>query len=352
MSFADRLDVPIVGGLPFEKRERAALAAEAEATIAQGSKSFAAAARLFDPEMRVSALMLYAWCRHCDDVVDDQILGFRQPGRRDRAGDRARLDELEAKTLAAVRGRSTGEAPFDAIGDVALRHELPESLLTAHLEGFRMDVDGRVYEVIEDTLDYCYRVAGVVGVMMARVMGIRVENGSKFDLTLTLDRACDLGMAFQLTNIARDIVDDGEAGRVYVPKTWLDAAGVPGSAIHHPRNREAAAVFALRLLDLAEPYYASASKGLAALPPRAAWAVATALGVYREIGTVIRRRGSQAWDDRSSTSAATKFLHAFKGVGWTMGSRVSSRRGVRPPELWTRPRLLELGDAPTTGLSA
>ncbi|MER0237203.1 phytoene/squalene synthase family protein [Fulvimarina sp. MAC8] len=345
MSFADRLDVPIVGGLPFETRERAALAAEAEATIAKGSKSFAAAARLFNPETRASALMLYAWCRHCDDVVDDQILGFRQPGLVSEVDERARLQEIEDKTLAAVRGSRTGEAPFDAIGDVALRHDLPETLLMSHLEGFRMDVEGRVYETIEDTLDYCYRVAGVVGVMMARVMGVRPNRSSRFDVTLTLDRACDLGMAFQLTNIARDIIDDGEAGRVYVPKTWLDEAGVSGNAIHLPRHRDAAAGFALRLLDLAEPYYASASKGLAALPPRAAWAVATALGVYREIGTVIHTRQSRAWDDRASTSAATKFLHAFKGVGWTVSSRIVRREGARPVHLWTRPRHPELGDS-------
>ncbi|MEN3793472.1 phytoene/squalene synthase family protein [Fulvimarina sp. MAC3] len=344
MSFADRFDGPIAGSLPFEKRERAALAAEAEATIAKGSKSFAAAARLFDRETRASALMLYAWCRYCDDVVDDQILGFRRPGHVSEADEHARLKEIEDKTLAAVRGRSTGEAPFDAIGDVALRHDLPESLLMAHLEGFRMDVEGRVYETIDDTLDYCYRVAGVVGVMMARVMGVRPDSGSRFDVTLTLDRASDLGMAFQLTNIARDIVDDGEAGRVYVPRTWLDEAGVPAHAIHLPRNRDAATGLALRLLDLAEPYYASASDGLAALPARAAWAVATALGVYREIGTVIRTRRNKAWDDRASTGVGTKVLHAVKGAGRTFGSRTVRRNGVRPADLWTRPRHAELGD--------
>ncbi|MDY8108404.1 phytoene/squalene synthase family protein [Fulvimarina sp. 2208YS6-2-32] len=345
MSLSESLDAKIVGSLPFGTCERAKIAAEAQATIAKGSKSFAAAARLFDRDTRASAMMLYAWCRHCDDVVDDQILGFRQKGRISDLSAEERLRELETKTLAAINGSRTGEAAFDAIGDVALRHDLPDALVIAHLEGFRMDVDGRVYETIEDTLDYCYCVAGVVGVMMARVMGVRPGGFGGEAVTRTLDRACDLGMGFQLTNIARDIVEDAEAGRVYVPAEWLRDLGLDRRDLHLARNRKAAAELAFRLIDLAEPYYASASHGLAALPPRAAWAVATALGVYRDIGMVIRKRREAAWDDRASTGAAAKFAHAARGAGRTLGSRVFKGGHGRPDDLWTRPRFAALGDA-------
>ncbi|RFC63188.1 phytoene/squalene synthase family protein [Fulvimarina endophytica] len=338
------MEAPIAGSIVFGAHERAQLAAEAEATIAKGSKSFAAAARLFAPDLRASAMMLYAWCRHCDDVVDDQILGHRQGVRLSASSGQERLAELEARTLAAIDGVRTGEAPFDAIGDVVHRHALPTGLVLAHLEGFRMDVGGRDYETIDDTLDYCYAVAGVVGVMMARVMGVGTEGRRGADLTLTLDRACDLGLAFQLTNIARDLVDDSAAGRVYVPGEWLREEGLSGSEIHLPKKREAVARIGQRLVDLAEPYYASASQGLAALPPRAAWAVATAAGVYRDIGMVIRRRGAAAWDSRASTSGAAKILHAGRGAGNTAMSRLRRNPGDRPQGLWTRPRMAELGE--------
>ena len=87
------------------------------------------------------------------------------------------------------------------------------------LQGFEMDVEGRRYDTLEDTLDYAYHVAGVVGVMMARIMGVQDAP--------TLRRAQDLGLAFQLTNIARDVVEDARGGRVYLPGQWLDEAGVP-----------------------------------------------------------------------------------------------------------------------------
>ena len=108
-----------------------------------------------------------------------------------------------------------------------------------------MDVRGYRYQTLDDTLLYCYRVAGVVGLMMARVMGAEAEP--------TLDRACDLGLAFQLTNIARDIVEDAQIGRVYLPAEWLAEVGIPEEEVALPQHRAALATLAARLVDLAEP---------------------------------------------------------------------------------------------------
>ena len=80
-----------------------------------------------------------------------------------------------------------------------------------------MDANCRVYRTIDDVLDYSYYVAGVVGIMIARIMGITDEH--------VLDRACDLGIAFQLTNIARDIMDDAKADRVFVPQSLFHDKG-------------------------------------------------------------------------------------------------------------------------------
>jgi phytoene synthase len=281
------------------------------AAIAKGSQSFAAAARLFDRPTRESAVMLYAWCRHCDDVVDGQELG--RPSVREAPGTPAeRLADLERKTRAVLdRASAEEDAAFEGLRRVVERHAIPGRYPLAHLDGFRMDVEGRRYGTIEHTLDYCYHVAGVVGVMMAYVMGAREP--------AVLDRACDLGLAFQLTNIARDIVPDAQVGRVYVPAEWLAEAGIPADEVAAPRHRDKLAGLAGRLVDTAEPYYASALAGIASLPPRAAWAIATARGVYRQIGVEVKRRGPRAWDRRVSTSTGQKLGHVARGglIAWS-----------------------------------
>ena len=182
--------------------------------IEKGSKSFAGAARLFDDDTRASAYMLYAWCRHCDDEIDDQDLGFKRADGSP-VPQAERLAQLTEKTRAAIAG-CADEPVFQALARVVAKHNIPARHPMELIEGFRMDVDGRHYRTADETLSYCYHVAGVVGVMMAMIMGVRD--------TPTLNRAADLGIAFQLTNIARDVVPDALEGRVYLPSDWLDEA--------------------------------------------------------------------------------------------------------------------------------
>ncbi|WP_371765913.1 15-cis-phytoene synthase CrtB [Massilia sp.] len=299
-----------------------ALLDHATETIRVGSKSFAAAAKLFDRDTRRSVLMLYAWCRHCDDVVDGQALGHNTTAPADAA---AQVERLRNQTLSAYAGEPQTDPAFAAFQDVALRHAISPHHAFDHLAGFAMDAADARYETIDDTLRYCYHVAGVVGLMMASIMGARDA--------AVLDRACDLGLAFQLTNIARDIVEDARVGRVYVPAAWLREAGIPIADVAHDRHRAALARVAARLVDHAEPYYDSAMDGVAALPLRSAWAIATARRVYREIGIEVKRRGARAWDTRAGTSRATKLrLLALGGVD-ALASRFR-KPGARPTGLW------------------
>jgi phytoene synthase len=298
--------------------------------IEVGSKSFAAAARLFDPVTRRGVLMLYAWCRHCDDVVDGQELGFKAaPSEQPDAA--AKLEGLREQTRRAYAGETMRDPAFAAFQEVALRHHIPQRFAFDHLAGFAMDVDGARYESIDDTLRYCYHVAGVVGLMMASIMGVSEPR--------VLDRACDLGLAFQLTNIARDIVEDAQIGRCYLPAQWLREAGIPRAELALPRHRPALAKVAARLVDHAEPYYASALGGIAALPLRSAWAIAAARKVYRQIGIVVKRRGAHAWDERAGTSKATKLRLLAEGGGQALSSRLAGANAQqpRPAGLWQRP---------------
>ena len=298
------------------------------ASIQRGSTSFAAAARLFDPRIREDAYMLYAWCRHCDDEIDGQVMGHGAVGLDPVLAGR-KLAELEDKTRRAIAGEPTNDAAFAAFQRVALRHGIPARHPLDLMQGFRMDVEGRTYRTLQDTLLYAYHVAGVVGVMMAQVMGVR-------DIA-TLRRASDLGLALQLTNIARDVIEDAKGGRVYLPAEWLGTAAGNPAAVADPAAR--AVVFAAteRLLAEAEPYYASARWGLKALGFRSAWAVAAAHGVYRQIGLRVRAAGPAGMDRRATTGAATKLALVLRG-GLVAARAVSLDSWRHEPDrsaLWT-----------------
>lgn len=308
-------------------------------SIKVGSKSFAAASRLFDPVTRRSAVMLYAWCRHCDDVIDGQEAGHSATVVSQHEVIE-RLQRLIAQTHAVYAGTPTDSPAFEAFREVVQRHGIQQRYALQHLDGFAMDVSQRDYRRIEDTLEYCYHVAGVVGLMMAQIMGVNDE--------ATLDRACDLGLAFQLTNIARDIVEDASVGRCYLPADWLDELGIPRDQLADPRYRPQLAVLAQRLVDMAEPFYESANAGLTALPWRSAWAVATAGCVYREIGVKVRQRGARAWDTRVSTSKLDKLCLVLLGA-WKASASRGRHWPARPSHLWQRPGQLCATDRRAAG---
>lgn len=306
---------------------RDVVVAHGESAIAEGSQSFAAAARLFDRQTRQDAVMLYAWCRHCDDVIDGQTLGHAQQADF-RVGQQQRLDLLRRQTAASLQGDRTEDPVFEALRRVVERHQIPARHPQELLAGFEMDVSNRRYTSISQTLDYCYHVAGVVGVMMAMIMGVKNAE--------TLDRACDLGLAFQLTNIARDVVEDARAGRVYLPAELLARHGITAIDPEDMAQRAALHAAAVELLDLAEAYYESAYVGLADLPARSAWAIAAARRVYRAIGEKLRTAGPSAWDRRVSTSKAEKSKLLALSLGDVARTRVIKPEASRAG-LWQRP---------------
>ena len=309
---------------------------ESAAIIAAGSQSFAAASRLLPRDVRERAQMLYAWCRHCDDVMDGQELGrgafALTPTER-----ATRLVELRARTQAALASPApAGGLPFRALQLAAAGASegspprIAAQLTTEHLDGFGMDVDPQPFADLDALLLYCWRVAGVVGVMMALVMDVAPD-----DLP-TLRRAQDLGLAFQLTNIARDVGEDARNGRVYLPVDWLREAGLDTdpSRLLDPAFARALAGVVRRLVDAAEPFYLSAGEGLPALSLSCAWGIATARGAYREIGREVARRGEAALSARTSTTSLRKGALAIVALAPALGSRLP-RRATPRPGLWS-----------------
>ncbi|HMB39232.1 MAG TPA: phytoene/squalene synthase family protein [Wenzhouxiangellaceae bacterium] len=297
---------------------------QAQATIDRGSKSFAAAARLFKPETRRDVMLLYTWCRHCDDLTDGQEFGR---GRLQTASLES-LERLRSDSLAALSNAPSGALPYQALAEVAARHPISPMLVEAHVKGFELDVAGWQPDTLDDTLQYSYHVAGSVGIMMALIMDVRDE--------ITLYRACDLGLAFQLTNIARDVAEDALAGRCYLPAQWLDEADLTVPDLSDEKCAEKVFPLVRRLVGEAEPYYQSAAIGIRALPRRAAWAIATARAVYRDIGQKIVRRGPDALGDRVFTGKGRKIWRMTTAVPAALATRRTAD-GTSRAGLWTPP---------------
>ena len=296
--------------------ERRSLVAEAERIIREGSKSFRFASNLFDQETRERAWLLYCWCRACDDVADGQTLGHNAVPPSDPT---ARIAFLRATTDRALAGETTGLAPFDALRVVASECSIPRRFIDDHLAGFALDAEGWRPRTEADMLRYCYHVAGAVGCMMAAVMGVDPAEED------TLDRAADLGIAFQLANIARDLVEDHRVGRVYIPAEW-------GAA--DPADRAALAGHAERLTALVERYEASARVGAARLPFRARWAVLSAANIYGAVARKVVARGRAAWDSRTVIHKPAKLIHVINALV-ECGDRPEP---IDRTGLWTRPR--------------
>ncbi len=300
----------------------------AHAAIRQGSRSFALASRLFDGATRDRATLLYAWCRQCDDVIDGQWLG---EGTHDWGGTPAeRLAGLRDRTARALSGAPTGEPAFDALARVAAETGLPAVYPGHLLDGFAMDVDWQPIADEERLLTYCYHVAGCVGVMMAIVMGVEADDHP------ILVRASDLGMSFQLNNIARDVAEDAARGRCYLPDDWLAAEGLTAATHALPEHREALHRVVTRLVDLAERYEASAVHGVPALRNRQAWAVLSAAHIYGDIGRKVRGQGPEALDTRARTRRRDKLFAVAAALPQALWKR---NIGVAGPAdrtgLWT-----------------
>ena len=311
-----------------DQPSRDVIVAAAQESIARGSKSFAAASKLFAPRVRERAWLLYAWCRACDDIADGQDHGHGMTGVTDGP---ARLAEMSAKTEAALAGVPVGDPAFDALRLFAAETALPPALPRDLIAGFALDAEGWRPQTEQDLYRYCYHVAGVVGSMMAIAMGVSPDDDA------TLDRACDLGLAFQLANIARDVAEDARAGRCYLPQDWLDEFGIPVDAMLAPEYRDRLGLLGERLGLLAARYEASARFGTPALAFRSAWAVLAAAGIYGAIGRKVAELGPRAWDVRVGTSGSAKLGFMQRAFGEARRRRTLYPPSARDATLWTRP---------------
>ncbi|MEM0948477.1 MAG: phytoene/squalene synthase family protein [Pseudomonadota bacterium] len=282
--------------------------------IRHGSLSFHSASKLLPSRLRDPALALYAFCRLADDAVD---LHEEKPAAVLRLRDRLDL----------IYSGVPRNAPADrAFARVIEQFEMPRALPEALLEGLAWDAMGRRYRTLSELRDYSARVAAAVGAMMCVLMKVRDMHA--------LARACDLGVAMQLTNIARDVGEDARERRMYLPLDWLAEGGIdPDAYFQDPLPNPHIRGLVQRLLREADKLYLRSEPGISLLPRSARPGIYAARHVYASIGGAIARNGHDTVSYRARTYKAQK-------LGWLMVSL--ARSGVTmvtpvPPTLYARP---------------
>ncbi len=261
--------------------------AACEELMRGGSKSFFAASSLLPQRVRMPAIALYAFCRVADDAIDEH------------SDDTLAMQKLQKRLKAIYNGEPEAIIEDRAMAMVTHRYGLPRELPEALLEGFAWDAAGRHYDTIEDLHHYCARVAGSVGAMMAMIMGITNPHA--------LARACELGNAMQLTNIARDVGEDARNGRLYLPRAWMRVAGIdPNDWLANPQFTPALGEVIGRVLLEADRLYQRGSSGIAALPRDCRGAILAAANIYAEIGRVIADRQMNSVSSRAVVSSTRK----------------------------------------------
>ena len=276
---------------------------EWERYLSHHGRSFWMAARMIPAPQRAEVAGVYAWCRYTDDLVDHATCS--------RATLLRVIDEWEAKSRAAYMGDVTGVEMLDVVMGEMARRAVPFQYAEDLIRGMRMDVIGTRFDTLGELEGYCHDVASVVGLWLTELFGVHDR--------WTLDRAGALGVAMQLTNIARDVGEDWGRGRLYLPQAMLDQHGVTEQMIGELRESEAPVpdgyvALLEELMGAADAGYERAAEAIGALPPFFRSSVAVASRVYQSIHDAIRANGYDTVRRRAVTPDLTRLALAHAAL--------------------------------------
>jgi 15-cis-phytoene synthase len=275
-------------GDPLENiRDPQAVIRDPQAVMDHHAKSFSWAAKFLSSKARSDAALLYAFARTADDYADEEHLGSAQE----------RAQALQILRSQALQPAQQTESLAGQTGHMLRRHGVPDAVLAMLMDSLQADAGPRHIDSTEDLLKFAYGVAGTVGQMMRPLLGAPSQADAY---------AIALGVGMQLTNIARDVVEDAQRGRCYIPAQW----GVSPQVLATPQNtaQRAQAFAALRrLLALADDFYVFAHAGISVIPRHNRRAIRIASALYQGIGHKILRLGdAHYWDGRVSLTNAEK----------------------------------------------
>ena len=290
--------------------------AQLKSAIADGSKSFYWASLFLPRKVRRQAWLLYYWCRLCDDAIDQAT--HLEQAKHQLQIIRSQLDQVfigldkpsdlspDQKDLASSYPALPNN-PFHwwCLQELAPLYPAAQSYPFYDMcRGFAYDLDQPWLLTMEQFLDYCYCVAGTVGLMMLPIL--RVQDPRAY----TCAKA--LGTAMQMTNMLRDLETDYNLKRVYLPLTWVQQPNRLHQSLQ--KRHELFTEVASPLFQLTEDYYRQGLAGLKYIPLHSRWAIAIAAFTYRQIGVKVIQLKSKAWEQRVHTHGLEKWTCAFRAL--------------------------------------
>ncbi len=283
--------------------------ARAKALTHHHAKSFSFASVALFGERRRAAFALYAFCRRLDDLVDGDNTGdglaLAPTALPSELSERLALARAGvsaiygADSAVAMKDLPWHPAEFAAFRDTVLRYRIPELPFQELINGMEMDLTKTRYANFEELRLYCYRVAGVVGLMMTPVLGHRDDR--------CLPYAADLGIAMQLTNILRDVKEDLSRGRVYLPADELREFGIREEDLAKGEVTDAWRAFAKFQIARAREFYGRAELGIPDLQGFGSQRVVRLMStIYGQINRVIEARDYDVFSQRARVSFGGK----------------------------------------------
>jgi phytoene synthase len=265
----------------------------AEESIRKGSKTFYFSSRFMSRERRNSFYAIYAFCRHTDNLIDDNEGNPKLQ--------RLLIRDWKKRLLEAYKNGYSSDPILNPFVHVIKKHCIPLKYALDLIRGVSMDIRKKEYGTFSELKTYCYRVASVVGLMLMHVMGIEnVEKSKKY--------ATKLGIAMQLTNILRDVGEDARMGRVYFPKDELKKFGLSISDILTFRKTANLISFLKFQIARARKYYEEAITGLAMIHQEVRLVIALAFTLYSEILDVIEENEYEVFGKRAYVNTFRKIM--------------------------------------------
>lgn len=265
------------------------------AMLAKYGKSFNWAAYILTPGQKKHAQGIYAFCRYIDDLVDEQ---------NDPQQAYAQLTEIKQQISKRRSDHIIVSGMLNIMNELGIKPIIVQHLI----DGISWDLTNNTLADEKILLRYSYGVASTVGLLMCAVFNVSNPSALRY--------AIDLGVAMQLTNIARDVIEDAEKGRVYLPQNWFQNGLSAKDILDNGQRRSEIFAGILQLLNLADTYYQSADYGLIYLPGRARASIKVAATLYRAIGVKIRHlKGNEYFHARKvHTHTAEKIILTFCAI--------------------------------------
>lgn len=261
------------------------------------AKTFYMATRFLPNKKQRGIFAIYSLCRYIDDLVDEaeDLVSKKE---LDYAGINKKLDRWKQKLNDTYEGKLHDNPILLAFSDVLINYNIPIELPFQLMEGVCMDLYKNRYETFDEVYDYSYKVASIVGLMTSEVFGYSSQNA--------LDYAVDLGIAMQLTNILRDVGEDLEKNRIYLPKEDLDRFGITENDLfRHKRNSSFLSMMKFQI-DRTRSYYEESDKGIPLLMEDSRLPVYLARYNYSRILDKIERNNYNVFEHRAYLNSTEK----------------------------------------------